>query len=200
MYEVIYLSLIHTVIQHHPCTYLLEYLLKTHPKYSEANKNPFEASQLENVVIKVVVNVASNVTKLTVDTDESYALSIEPDSQQVTTPKCGLCQCDQNWQNFATVANLHSLWSQLWVVYLAFVNKLSYFDQILFIVNAQILNRKILSSGLFTASHNNSLLISFKAVMALYTRFNYFQFEWNSMCDIRMFSISKYGTITQTQR
>ena len=54
-----------------------------HPAFDQLPKNPFPKSHSENVVINVVVSVASNVTRLTLDTDESYSLTIEPDSQKV---------------------------------------------------------------------------------------------------------------------
>lgn len=54
-----------------------------HPLFTESIKSPFAKSHLENVVINVVVNVTTTVTKLTVDTDESYTLNIEPDTEKV---------------------------------------------------------------------------------------------------------------------
>ena len=52
-------------------------------------KSPFEKSNSEDAVINVVVSVTTNVTRLTLDTDESYSLAIESDSQKVQVlPRC----------------------------------------------------------------------------------------------------------------
>jgi hypothetical protein len=49
----------------------------------DVKKNPFPKDHSDSVVINVVVRVASNETKLTLQTDESYDLELSPDSQQV---------------------------------------------------------------------------------------------------------------------
>ena len=63
------------------------YLLQMHPKFvhrqGEDPKSPFPKSNSADAVINVVVSVATNVTRLTLDTDESYSLAIESDSEKV---------------------------------------------------------------------------------------------------------------------
>lgn len=55
-----------------------EYLALMHPKY-EANsgRNPFASDRSAGANVKVIVSVTSNETRLTMDTDESYSLTIQ---------------------------------------------------------------------------------------------------------------------------
>ncbi len=50
----------------------------------DTKRNNFPKDHSDSVVIKVIVKVQSNETRLTLDTDESYKLVIKPDSQVIS--------------------------------------------------------------------------------------------------------------------